>query len=232
MTDKNPVAEIVAEVSAEMRPSPAADKLIEQAQAAAPAGAVNSPETPAGDSGGAASPVGETFDPAIHEAGPDGGPVFCADGTMRRRRGRKPVRGPDGKFTTTGPAEPAAPAEGSSPPAAPADLPANAVSSDEARAAATATVAVIVSLGSMLGGDEWRPLSGGENPAGVDEFEHMTTAWEQYYLAAGVANIPPWAGAAIATGMYIVPRLSKPKTAGRIQAFVGWLKGLAGRVRV
>lgn len=166
---------------------------------------------------------GRPFDPALHEVNDDGTPRVGSRGKIlcKRGRGSSNFSGAPGAKSTFKPK--AAGASG------PAPVPVD----PEARIQATATVTaqMVFLLGQTLGGPEWAPREVIETPDGskvkVDERGMMQTAWADYYRAAGIVEIPPWMGLAIALGGYALPRFTMPETKSRYQrakeAIYGWL---------
>lgn len=135
------------------------------------------------------------FNPVIHAVGPDGKPIFNQDGSLRKKRGRKA-----GSVATQQP------------------------TGDDQQLAKARTVAItmvetLFMFGRSIGGDEWEPLT---QP--IDERENLYSAWTAYFLTKPDVEIPPWMMAAMATGMYALPRLSKPVTAGRLERVTNWFK--------
>lgn len=136
------------------------------------------------------NPTGpEQFDPSLHELNAEtGGPVFNADGTMRRKRGRRPGqsygRPGDGEAAGAGGGEPIDPAPPISPAAAIA----------EAKLAAAMTFGTLESLF----GPEWEPETG--------ERDQITEALADYIRTTGGFGLPPWATVALAFGSYAVRR--------------------------
>jgi hypothetical protein len=70
---------------------------------------------------------------------------------------------------------------------------------------AIVTVETLTGLASMLLGEDWKP----EIRDGVDERVELVKAWEAYYRAKGVSELPPEAMLALTMGGYVLPRLQR-----------------------
>ena len=146
------------------------------------------------------SPPDDTvFNPEIHATDTLGNPKKNKDGTFAKKRGRKKgvAYAPNSPTIQTG------------------DVTPDAV---QCYQAAVITVHCITLLGRSLGGDEWE--------AKTEETKAMIDAWNAYYLASGVREIPPWLGVAIATGGYAVPRFTMPKTRSKLALLWNKLSGV------
>lgn len=69
---------------------------------------------------------------------------------------------------------------------------------------ADTSAGLFIQVGITFFGDEWEP----ENK----EFEQLSLAFDNYYKAAGVINVPPSLGLVIAMGGYTLKRVTKPTT--------------------
>ena len=138
---------------------------------------------------------GDTFDPAIHVTDADGNPVLTKAGNYRKRPGRKAGSVPTSSIYSEPPPTQAEPA-----------LP------DPAARAAADT---LFTLGVTLGGEEWLPIQSPET--GLDERAEMIGAFDAYFKAAGIVDIPPGLALSIAVGGYALPRFTQPKTRTRMQ---------------
>lgn len=80
------------------------------------------------------------------------------------------------------------------------------------RQAATAVVSSIVVVMQCLGGEEAEPIK----REGFDERKNMEDAWTEYFIYLGIDKVTPILGVIIATGAYVVPRCTMPKTKSMI----------------
>lgn len=160
-----------------------------------------SPVTPLTD--GYQDVAGTLFDSNLHATDENGKPKKKADGTWAKKRGRKA-----GSVSSTAQA---APGLGASNGAA-----LQAQNEIAALNSAIVTVQTIFLLGKAIGAEEWEPLP--------HEPGMLQDAWKNYYLTAGVTQLPPWLGVAIATGAYALPRTQRPKTKKRLFGAWVWLK--------
>lgn len=98
--------------------------------------------------------------------------------------------------------------------------PAAAVASgpDEYVIAAQSACAILYALGMTIGGDEWKPSD--------DEHTNLATAFEGYFRAKGLSDIPPGWALTIAVGVYVGPRMRKPKTLSTLQKIGAGVRGL------
>lgn len=71
------------------------------------------------------------------------------------------------------------------------------------------SAALFIQCGVSLFGDEWTPDN-------QKEFEHLTTAFDNYYKSVGVRYVPPSLGLVVALGGYSFKRFLKPETRTRI----------------
>lgn len=145
------------------------------------------------------------FDPEIHAVDDAGLPIENKDGSYQKKKGRKK----GSKNTTQNPSAGGIPN-------------ADSEKIQKAHASAVVTVQAIFMVGSLIGGDEFRPIVDTEK--GIDEPQLMTSAWTQYYLTTEMDSLPPWLGVAIVTSSFFVSRMGMPKTQSRLQAFWGWIK--------
>lgn len=90
--------------------------------------------------------------------------------------------------------------------------------SDPYTAPAIALVGTLTGMAQMsIDPAEWKP-----EPA---ETDFMVRAWHDQFEKSGITTFPPIAAIALATLGYILPRLSRPKTATRFERVIAWLKG-------
>jgi len=158
-------------------------------------------------SDGPRDPQGNSFDPAKHQSNSDGTPKLSPK-TGRLMKLRKP------RAARSSVAQPDAPLQGGG----------EAV---QTRMAATATIESIGMLGRMLGGEEWAFVRSVEH--GIDEKASGIDAFDQYYTAKGVTDIPPGVIIAIWALSYIGPRLAMPTTKSRMQLGWAWVKNKVSR---
>jgi len=87
------------------------------------------------------------------------------------------------------------------------------------------TAEMIFMIGQAVGGDEWKPTD--------QERQYMVYAWGRYYEMKNITDLPPGVILATAIGMYMAPRLTKPKTQARlIAAYLkvrGWVRKVLGK---
>lgn len=97
---------------------------------------------------------------------------------------------------------------------------------NNANMAGAAAANSIFLLGTMFGGEEWRPITIDEKGlsfAPVDEKAMMQEAFANYMLAKGVTDFPPGLTLTMALMSYIAPRLTMPRTKERMKGMKGWL---------
>lgn len=75
---------------------------------------------------------------------------------------------------------------------------------------ATTSAGLFVTMGVTLFGDEWLP------DEKEKEIEQLVRAFDEYYKAAGVVNIPPSVGLVIALSGYTLKRVTKPITKSKL----------------
>jgi hypothetical protein len=155
-------------------------------------------------------PDADVFDPQIHESDTYGNPVKNADGSLRRKRGRK-----RGIVYNGGASESAID---------PADI-----DRAKAKAAATATVETMLAVGAMMGGEEWTPRI--DRKIGLDERANLIAAYEAYFIASGTIDVPPWVGVIVATGCFALPRFAMPQTKSRLVRLREWWRDRKERKR-
>lgn len=119
------------------------------------------------------------------------------------------------------------PAPGSAGPSAlspggPAGLDASGAGLDSAAVLSPAdgadqTFALIVTLGRLVGDEEWEP----DDP---EEEANVKRALERVYAVRGVPSLPPELGLAIVMGRYVQKRIARPKTKSKVRAWFGSLK--------
>lgn len=98
---------------------------------------------------------------------------------------------------------------------------------DLVRKSARQCTAGIITIGCVAFGAEWIPQS---DPAtGADERAILTAAFEEYFRAGDVINVPPWLGLAIALAGYAGPRLWLPQTQARIAEIKAKILGMKAK---
>lgn len=203
------VTEIASEMHEAQPPVTAAPADLAPPDAAVPANTVT---------GDAAAYIPPGFNPALHEIDNAGNPVTNTDGSLRRKRGRKPARGPGGKFASNKQKPAAArPAVQLPPEDVPAATPEPAVvdaeplptSPEDAKRAATMVVGMGVGFCcGLFDQEEWKPDDAEEVTAIIDP---LAEVFMRYDVRFG----PEWA-AAFAAVAYASKRIRKPKTWERL----------------
>lgn len=79
------------------------------------------------------------------------------------------------------------------------------------------TFALIVTLGRLVGDEEWEP----DDP---EEEQNVKRALERVYAIRGTPSLPPELGLAIVLGRYAQKRVARPKTKSKIRAWFGSIK--------
>lgn len=165
-------------------------------------------DTPAPSSDGEKDKAGEVWNAEIHSANKQ----KTAKGLWRRKRGK-----------------------GNAPRTSSVSLPdqreklaeqARETAKVNARMAGAAAANSVFLLGTMFGGEEWRPItvdSNGVTFEPVDEKKMMSEAFADYMLAKGVTDFPPGVTLAMCLVSYVAPRLAMPKTKERMRGIKGWI---------
>jgi hypothetical protein len=96
-----------------------------------------------------------------------------------------------------------------------------------ARAAGAAAAGALVTVGMMIGGEEWQPIT---EP--VNEMEQLSNAFGNYFVAKGVNDFPPGVALSMAICMYALPRFTQPKTQTRVRSLKNWLVLRAAKWKV
>lgn len=90
-----------------------------------------------------------------------------------------------------------------------------------ARASGTVAAGLLVTVGILVGGEEWQPRQ--DVAIGLNEMATLDKAFGDYFVAKGLTDIPPgWALAICVTG-YMLPRFFMPKTRTRLQRARDWV---------
>jgi len=157
---------------------------------------------------------GQTFNPAIHKADASGNPILSPSGTLTKKPGRKAgganstksasiVGGVKSTAVATGPSQ--------------SDL-----QRMQCRQAGNAAANLLMTIGVIAGGDEWQPRV--DLQTGLDEKTMLESAFGEYFVAAGIVDIPPGFALTIAVGGYMLPRFTMPKTKTRLQRASSFVK--------
>lgn len=130
----------------------------------------------------------ELFDPSIHETDPaTGGPAYNVDGSLRKKRGRRPGQ----KYDSTGGAA-------DDPIAIETENEPKPITAEQALAEAKLCSAMVFSACTSVGGDEWEPEP--------EERDGVQMALAEYIRTTGGIGLPPWAAVALAFGSYAARR--------------------------
>lgn len=70
---------------------------------------------------------------------------------------------------------------------------------------------------TLIDAGEWKPEKA--------ETDNMVRAWRDLFERYNVTDVPAGLAVLIAMGGYILPRLSRPQTATRVQRLIAWVKG-------
>jgi hypothetical protein len=150
----------------------------------------------------------EFFDPAIHAVDETGQPRKTASGKFARKRGPR-----------KGGVAPVAPQQNATAVAVKVEDPA------KRRLAAHFCASMIVGVGVNLFGEEWVPRRYEMGGQVFDELENMTTAFDDYFKATGISDLPPGMALIFAITTYAAPKLGSPKTKEKIGAAIAKLRG-------
>lgn len=142
----------------------------------------------------------DAFNPLIHATGSDGNGVKTRTGAWRKKRKSKSQESTIGAPVETGPSK----------------------SEVSARAGGIAAANLLIVMGIGIGGDEWHPRV--DQSTGMDEKRMLETAFGDYFVATGKADLPPGWALAAAIGMYTLPRFYMPKTKQRVSNVWQWFK--------
>ena len=150
---------------------------------------------------------GNRFDPEIHVTDENGEPKLTMKGKLRMRPGRKSkVAGAD-KAAIGG--------------ALPTREGMTHQQKMQARMTGDAAASALITLGVVVGGDEWNPITDAET--GIDEKANLSHAFGDYFEAKEMTDIPPGVALTIAISAYVIPRFTMPKTKTRVQRFKEWI---------
>lgn len=137
---------------------------------------------------------GNPFDPAVHKVSPDGSPTLSTKGKLIKKAGRK--AGSGGGMSQVVVAQTATTSEQQT--------------AIQARQAGAACAGMIMQLGIMAGGEEWRPIK--DDKIGIDEKFALENAFGDYFVAKNWADFPPGIALTVAVLGYALPRFTMPVT--------------------
>ncbi len=158
---------------------------------------------------------GNPFDADIHKTNKEGEPTLSPKGKLIKKPGRK-----KGSATKNGQSVIGVKTEQKQSPEQAAAV--------QARASGTMAANLLMTLGVVVGGDEWHPVK--DVNTGMDEKLMLETAFADYFEATGKTDIPPGMALTAAIGGYMLPRFTMPKTQSRMQKLKGWfVKKIADR---
>lgn len=152
---------------------------------------------------------GDTFDPNIHAVEEDGTPKMTAAGNFSKKRGRK--AGQTNSTLNTGSVQ--KPQETIDPQKA---------LKNKQRQAGNAAANTLITLGVVMGGEEWQPIKNEEH--GIDEKFTLEMAFSDYFEAKQMEDIPAGIALSIAIIGYAAPRFTMPKTQERSKSLWGKVK--------
>jgi hypothetical protein len=151
---------------------------------------------------------GFSFDKDVHKVDKSGNPVLTSTGKLTRKSGRKPGTKPVKNVSTLGTTS---------------QLPNNTTPENlEQKQSALISVDCLLTFSQMFGGEEFAPKV--DVKSGLDERETMSQAFEKYYIAKGVGDIPPGVLLAITLTGYFGPRFFMPQTKSRMGKIKYWFK--------
>lgn len=151
----------------------------------------------------------EKFNPEIHAVNADGSPKFTATGAFAKKRGRR-----SGAVSVLN-------AAGDKGQSAKPDT-AAVMRANKQAAAGSAAANMLIMLGMVLGGEEWQPLK--NEKIGLDEKANLETAFQDYFTASNLEDLPPSFALGIAVLGYALPRFTMPKTQARTATLWGKAK--------
>ena len=155
---------------------------------------------------------GDSFDPAIHKTDSDGNPILTQRGKLSMKAGVK--KGGNVSRGTTGKNQSFV--GGPKPPSQ------EELDKIKCRATGAAAANTIITLGVVVGGDEWQPIKNEEY--GIDEKANLENAFADYFEATGQTDLPPNLALTVACAAYALPRFTMPKTKARTSKVMTWFK--------
>lgn len=141
---------------------------------------------------------GNNFDPAIHRTDKEGNPSLSPKGKLMLKPGRK-AGAVIGKKSVVSALPLVDEAE---------------QKRQSARMAGIAMANSLITLGTLVGGEEWQPVKNDEY--GVDEKNHLENAFSDYCETKNIDDFPPGIALTIAVSGYILPRFTMPKTKAKV----------------
>ena len=152
---------------------------------------------------------GNSFDPDIHKTTKSGEPTLSPKGKLIKKAGRKPK--PEQQQSRVGGA-----------PVRSSDSPESQLRA-QSRASGLVTANILMQVGIVAGGDEWRPMI--DEASGLNERAMLEGAFSDYFEATGKTDLPPNLALLVAVGAYVVPRFTMPKTQTRVGKLKAGIKG-------
>lgn len=163
--------------------------------------------TPAGDGEGTTPEPDAAIEDGYDPEAPYG---RKADGTPRGKPGRpKKDDAQRDRLNSVNPAPPRKPRP--TPP--PAPMPTNY------DGAATIAANAFFGVGIALLGEDWQP------DVQAKEHENVRSAFKNYFVSAGISDIPPGIALAMTLGAYAMVRIPRPTVQTRMQKLWSWVKG-------
>lgn len=160
---------------------------------------------------------GTPFDPAIHKTNKQGEPTLTAHGNCIRKPAPRGEKKQTGGSVIGGKATQAQPQNSE-----------EQAQKVQARASGTMAANLLITMGIVAGGEEWRPRKDAQT--GRDEKSMLEGAFADYFEATGKTDLPPSMTLVVAIGAYSLPRFTMPKTKSRIGKFKQWIaKKIADR---
>ena len=153
---------------------------------------------------------GNPFDPAIHKTDANGEPVLTKAGKLSKKAGVKKgnvSRGTNKSQSFVGGPQPPTQDE---------------LNKIKCRATGAAAANTIITLGVVVGGDEWQPIK--NEDYGIDEKANLENAFADYFEATGQTDLPPNLALTVACAAYALPRFTMPKTKARTSKVMTWFK--------
>lgn len=180
----------------------------------APEPSISSDETVRSIDATVSNAGGETFDPEIHATDASGNPLKTASGKYRKKPGRK--KGVDYSAENR-----------STTPKAPNEIAGDIARNNSRHAAAIAAVETVQVIGRIIGGEEWAYIK--NDQFGIDERASGIAAFERYFEAKNIDDLPPGIALSIWGVAYCAPRFAAPKTKNRLGLAVAWFKSKLSR---
>ena len=145
---------------------------------------------------------GNPFDPSVHKTDKHGNPTLTKLGTLIKKPGRKSgTKNSESRSFIGGIAQ----SEEATP---------EQSLKVQARASGVMAANLLITMGMVAGGDEWRPMK--DQATGLDEKLMLEGAFADYFEATGKTDIPPGMALTVAIGGYALPRFTMPKTQSRM----------------